>query len=136
MNEKSLVEIAYDIVSESKGPIAFKNLWKAVTKEKGLSEEEANLKVSQFLTNLLLDGRFVTFQGNVWDLKARYKFDTVHQDLSGYYSEEENVDDGDEEEAIEEKEYNEVFEQKNTSRDDELELEPTDEDDGGSNDNL
>lgn len=136
MNEKSLVEIAYDFVSESKGPVAFKNLWKAVTKEKGLSEEEANLKVSQFLTNLLLDGRFVTFQGNVWDLKNRYKFDTVHQDLSSYYSEEESVDDGDEEEAIEEKEYNEVFEQKNTSRDDELELEPTDEDDSGSSDNL
>ena len=133
MNDKSLLDLAYEAVAKSKGSLTFKALWKEVVKGKGLTEQEAEEKVSQFYTNLLLDGRFVNLGDNVWDLRTRHTFDKVHIDMKDVYSEVE-ASDSDEEEEIEEKEYNDAFVEKNISRDDEIEAEPTEDD--ASNDNL
>ena len=128
MNEKSLLDLAFDVVSASKNPVPFDQLWKAVIKEKGLDEATANSKVGQFYTNLLLDGRFVNLGNNTWDLRSRQTFDKVHIDMKGAYTEDDNGAD-DAEESAEEKEYNEAFEEKVYSRDDEIELEPSEEED-------
>ena len=135
MNEKSLLDLAYEVISASKGHVTFKALWNKVCKAKGLNEEEADAKVSQFYTNLLLDGRFVNLGDNAWDLRSRHTFDKVHIDMKDVYSDVESST-GDEEEEIEEKEYNEAFEEKNVSRDDEIELEVTDEEESKDGDNL
>lgn len=135
MNEKSLLEIAFELVSASKNPMNFKTLWSKVVKEKGLSEEEAAERVSQFYTNLLLDGRFVNLGDNSWDLRTRHTFDKVHIDMKDVYTDVESSED-DEEEAVEEKEYNEVFEEKQISRDDEIEFESTEDDDSKGDDTL
>ena len=127
MSDKSLLDLAYDYVNESKGSVTFKALWKAVVKAKGLSEEEANQKVSQFYTTLLLDGRFVTLGENKWDLRSRHTFDKVHIDMKDVYNDVEAIDD-DEEEEEEEKEYNEVFEEKVVDRNDELEADVSEDD--------
>jgi len=118
MNEKSLLEIAYDFVNNSKNPVTFKQLWAFVVKEKELSAEEAGNKVSQFYTTLLLDGRFVTLGENTWDLRERHTFDKVHIDMRDVYNDVEADDDHDIEEESENKEYNEVFEEpSNTNKD-------------------
>ena len=127
MSDKSLLDLAYDYVNESNGSVTFKALWKAVVKAKGLSEEEANQKVSQFYTTLLLDGRFVTLGENKWDLRTRHTFDKVHIDMKDVYNDVEANDD-DEEEEEEEKEYNEVFEEKVVDRNDELEADVSEDD--------
>lgn len=134
--KKSLIELAYDVVANSKAPIAFKALWKAVVKAKGLTEEEAAEKVGQFYTNLLLDGRFVNLGDNVWDLRIRHKFEKVHIDMKDVYSDVEATDSDDKEEETEEKEYNEVFEEKVISRDDEIESEEPLDEDGKSDEDL
>lgn len=127
--KKSLIELAYDVVANSQNPVPFKNLWKAVVKAAGLTEDEAATRVGQFYTNLLLDGRFVNLGDNVWDLRTRHKFEKVHIDMKDVYSDVEASDSDDKEEESEEKEYNEVFEEKVVSRDDEIESEePLDED--------
>ena len=135
MNEKSLIELAYDFVSASKNPISFEALWKQIVKEKELSEADAATKVGQFYTNLLLDGRFVNLGNNVWDLRSRHTFDKVHIDMRDVYSEVETTD-SDEEEATEEKDYNEAFDEKTFSRDDEIESEPDEDEDEKPSDNL
>ena len=127
MSDKSLLDLAYDYVSESKGSVTFKALWKAVVKAKGLTEEEANQKVSQFYTTLLLDGRFVTLGDTKWDLRSRHTFDKVHIDMKDVYNDVEAIDD-DEEDKEEEKEYNEVFEEKVIDRNDELEADVSEDD--------
>ena len=127
MNDKSLLDLAYEYVNGSKGSVTFKALWKAVSKAKGYSEEEAAKKVSQFYTTLLLDGRFVTLCENKWDLRSRHTFDKVHIDMKDVYNEVE-ASDGDEEEEVEEKEYNEVFEEKVVDRNDELEADVSEDD--------
>ena len=113
---KSLLDHAYDFVSKSKEPVSFQEIWKYVVEQAGLDEETAARRVSSFYTNILLDGRFVTLGDNNWDLRVRQTFDKVHIDMKDVYSDVEENDD-DEEEEIEEKEYNEVFEDNSESED-------------------
>ena len=106
---KSLLDLAYDYVSQQTQPSKFADIWAYCIKEAGLSDEEATAKVSRFYTNLMLDGRFVTLGENEWDLRIRQKFEKVHIDMSEVYSDvETSYDDSEEEE--EEAEYNKAFE--------------------------
>ena len=116
---KSLLDHAYDYVSKQSQPSKFQDIWDYCVKEAGLTEEEANNKVSRFYTNLMLDGRFVTLGENLWDLRARHKYETVHIDMSEVYSDVETYDEDSEEEE-EEAEYNAVFEEDKKDKDEDL----------------
>ena len=120
---RSLLDLAYDYVSQSKDQVSFKDLWAYVVEKAGLDEETAARRVSSFYTNLMLDGRFVTLGENQWDLRSRHTFDKVHIDMKDVYSDVETSDD-DEEEDEEDKEYNKVFETKDN---DDFEEEESDE---------
>ena len=115
---RSLLDLAYDYVSQSKGQVSFKDLWAYVVEKAGLDEETAARRVSSFYTNLRVDGRFVTLGENQWDLRSRHTFDKVHIDMKDVYSDVETSDD-DEEEDEEDKEYNKVFETKENDEFDE-----------------
>lgn len=108
---KSLIEYAYEFVSKHKESVNFKEIWENVKKEAGLTEEQANAKVGQFFTNMMLDGRFITLGENEWDLRERHVFDKVHIDMRDVYSDVQTSDDDIEEKDEEEKEYNKVFEE-------------------------
>lgn len=112
---KSLIEHAYEFVSKHKESVNFKEIWEYVKKEAGLSEEQANAKVGQFFTNMMLDGRFITLGENEWDLRERHVFDKVHIDMRDVYSDVQTSDDDIEEKDEEEKEYNKVFEDESAS---------------------
>ena len=116
---KSLLDYAFDYVSGQKEPSKFQDIWNYCVKEAGLSEEEANKRVSRFYTNLMLDGRFVTLGENQWDLRVRHKYESVHIDMSEVYSDVETYDEDSEEEE-EEAEYNSVFEEDKKDKDDDL----------------
>lgn len=115
--DKSLIEFAYEFVASQKKPVAFAKIWEYVKQQSELSEEAASKKAGQFFTNMMLDGRFVTLGENEWDLRSRQTFDKVHIDMKDVYSDVETSDD-DVEEDTEEKEYNEVFEEKTDSDND------------------
>lgn len=123
---KSLIEYAYEFVSKHKDSVNFKEIWEYVKKEAGLSEEEANKKVGQFFTNMMLDGRFITLGENEWDLRERHVFDKVHIDMRDVYSDVQTSDDDIEEKDEEEEEYNKVFEEDSGS-DSEEDIEEKDE---------
>ncbi len=123
---KSLIEHAYEFVSKHKESVNFKEIWEYVKKEAGLSEEQANAKVGQFFTNMMLDGRFITLGENEWDLRERHVFDKVHIDMRDVYSDVQTSDDDIEEKDEEEEEYNKVFEDESAS-DNEDESEEKDE---------
>jgi len=112
---KSLIEYAYEFVSKHKESVNFKEIWEYVKKEAGLSEEQANAKVGQFFTNMMLDGRFITLGENEWDLRERHVFDKVHIDMRDVYSDVQTSDDDIEEKDEEEEEYNKVFEDESAS---------------------
>ena len=117
---KSLLDLAFDYISQSKEQVAFKDLWAYVTKEAGLDEEAANKKISPFYTNLKMDGRFVTLGENKWDLRSRHTFDKTHIDMKDVYSEVE-ISDDDNEEDEDEKEYNKALEEDEAQDDENVE---------------
>ena len=127
---KSLLDYAYDYVSSQSEQSKFQDIWAYCVKEAGLSEEEANQKVSRFYTNLMLDGRFVTLGENSWDLRERQTFDKVHIDMKDVYSDvDEDTDSSDLEEDEEEEEYRKAFEEPNDDEDDSEESEENKEED-------
>ncbi len=52
-----------------------------------MSEEDGRKVISQFYTNLTLDGRFVDLKDNEWGLRERETYDKVHIDMNAVYSE-------------------------------------------------
>lgn len=117
---KSLLDLAFDCLSQSKEQVAFKDLWAYVSQEAGLDEETAAKKISPFYTNLKMDGRFVTLGENKWDLRSRHTFDKTHIDMKDVYSEVE-ISDDDNEEDEDEKEYNKALEEDETQEDENVE---------------
>ena len=89
---KSLVDVAYDILSGHDKPIKFKDLYDEVAPEAGLLDDRKAALISNFFTNLSLDGRFVALKNNEWDLRSRQTFDKVHVDLNAIY---EDIEEGD-----------------------------------------
>lgn len=76
MQEKSLIEYAYEYISKSKTPVSFKDLFDAVIAESGLKLSQSQLKekLGSFYTQLSVDGRFIILDGNKWDLRSRYAY--------------------------------------------------------------
>ena len=112
---KSLIEIAYEFVSQHENAVNFSQIWEYVKQESGMSEEDAAKKAGQFFTNMMLDGRFVTLGENEWDLRERHTFDKVHIDMKDVYSDVQTSDDDSEDN--EEVEYNKVFEEDEKNED-------------------
>lgn len=99
--EKSMLDVAYEIISAEDNPVSFKNLVEQIGAKLNLSEEELKGKLARFYTNLMLDGRFVTLGENTWDLRARNKFEKVHIDMNDVYKEDdEEAEEVEEEETV------------------------------------
>ena len=65
-----------------------------LTRLKGVSdpEEKRKKKQSRFYSELSMDNRFASLEGNKWDLRNRRKFDEVYIDTSNIEIEDEETD--------------------------------------------
>lgn len=97
----SLISLAYELVSKSKHPVPFKEIWDKITASAGLTDEEKASRVSLFYTNLIIDGRFVNLGDNTWDLRERHEYEKVHIDMTDVYSDMDEETDDDFEELEE-----------------------------------
>ena len=73
---KSLINLAFEKLQKSSEPVKFRDLFDECIKdaELELSEEEYKKTLSRFYTQLSVDGRFVCFADNTWDLRAHHKY--------------------------------------------------------------
>lgn len=102
MSSKELMtDVAYKWMSKRKREVPFQKAWEAVVKAMDIPEEKQRKKKSQFYSELSMDPRFVSFEGNVWDLRNRRKFSEVYIDTS-------EIELGDDEEDDVEIEENEI----------------------------
>ena len=74
---KSMLDIAFDVISKHKKPVPFIKIWDSVCTSKKYSEAQKEDKVADFFSDMTLDERFVNVGENKWDIKARHKFDEV-----------------------------------------------------------
>lgn len=90
---KSMTDVAYQCLSKRKKEVEFLKLWADVSKEMNIPEERLKKKKSQFYSELMLDSRFASLEGNKWDLRNRRKFDEVHVDTSDIAVDDEDLED-------------------------------------------
>ena len=87
MAEISMLDVAFEQLSKSKDPLSFGDLFIAVAKALNMTDEEKKARMGRFYTDLSIDGRFVAFTDNTWDLRSRHTYDKVHIDVNDVYSE-------------------------------------------------
>ena len=90
---KSMTDVAYQCLSKRRKEVEFLKLWADVSKEMNIPEERLKKKKSQFYSELMLDSRFASLEGNKWDLRNRRKFDEVHVDTSDIAVDDEDLED-------------------------------------------
>ncbi len=92
------IDVAYDYLKAQKHSVSFRDLWQVVKRELGFDDNQAQRKISQFYTDLSLDGRFTNLENNEWDLKSNHRFTDVFIDTENL------IDDDSEDEEVDEEE--------------------------------
>ena len=82
---KSMRDCAYDELTTAGRSLPFAELYGLVAIDLEMTEEEKAAHMGALYTDLTLDGRFVTLDGNVWDLRSRHTSDKVHIAVSDIY---------------------------------------------------
>ena len=93
--ENSMCNVAYEILKEVNEKVAFSALWNTVCERLGIEEEDRKNLISNFYTQLTLDGRFMFLDENYWDLRANHTFDEFTEDSYDSYSDDEDDSDED-----------------------------------------
>lgn len=83
---ESMVDVAYSYLKETNCKVKFNDLFNVISERIGFTEEEKENLISNFYTNLSLDGRFVTLGNNEWDLRSNQTYDKVHIDMNDIYT--------------------------------------------------
>jgi DNA-directed RNA polymerase subunit delta len=76
-----MIELAYEIMASKKQPLAFKEMVEEIGRLLDLTEEELRARMSQFYTDLNIDGRFLTIGENKWGLRSWYPYDQIEEEI-------------------------------------------------------
>lgn len=80
MASKSLSDIAFEILANTAEAIPFAGLWKQVSTAANLDEGMITKKVASFYNAIMMDSRFISLEGNTWDLRERHTLDSLQID--------------------------------------------------------
>ena len=104
MQNKSLIDYSFDILSSSKTPLSLKDLFDKACEAAGVkfSSDEVKKQMAGLYTSLSTDGRFALMEDYTWDLRKRYKLEDIMKNQVDY-----DTEDGEEDEDVdaEEREY-------------------------------
>ncbi len=103
---KSMTDVAFELLGKKKKEVSFAKLWDEVSQTMGFSVAQAENKIANFYSDMMLDKRFVSLPENMWDLRQRHKFEEVHIELDSIVLEDdeeesEENEDFEDEEAME-----------------------------------
>lgn len=82
--DKSLLEIARELLATKKNPEKILTIAKEVTDIKGLKKDAAKEATPQFLADFMESGYFVYCGDDCWDLKERQSTSVIDKDGSDY----------------------------------------------------
>jgi DNA-directed RNA polymerase subunit delta len=75
VQEMSMIEIAFHLLSEAKKPYDLDKLITKIAQVKAMPESEVEDRIAQFYTDLNIDGRFMNIGDHEWGLKEWYPVD-------------------------------------------------------------
>lgn len=96
--KKSMVDVAFDLMTRKKKPVVFLKLWQEVSEIMGFTpaQEQEEDNIAQFYGDLSLDDRFVNVLENKWDLRSRHTYNESVVDTSSIIIDEDSDDGFDE----------------------------------------
>ncbi|UOQ87098.1 DNA-directed RNA polymerase subunit delta [Gracilibacillus salinarum] len=80
--DMAMIDIATLILEEENKALNFREIFDRVAKIKGLTEAQMDMSISQFYTDLNIDGRFMTKGSNLWGLKRWYPVEEIDEDIT------------------------------------------------------
>jgi DNA-directed RNA polymerase subunit delta len=80
-NELSMIELAYELLVGKKKSAQFEELASEIHKMKHVNEKELAEKLSQFYTDLNIDGRFIFMGKEGWGLRGWYPFEQIDEEV-------------------------------------------------------
>lgn len=100
MTNRSMLDVAYDVLSSRKTEISFLDLWTEIVKTLGFTPAQSEQKIAQFYSAIMLDVRFAQLNDNLWDLRSRRTYNETHVDTSTILVEDEYLSDDEVEEIL------------------------------------
>jgi len=82
LERMSMIELANAVLMEEKKAMDFKEIFEKIAEVKNLSETDKQTGISQFYTDLNVDGRFLTIGSNKWGLKRWYPVDQIDEEVT------------------------------------------------------
>lgn len=82
IDEMAMIDIASLILESEKKALDFRDIFDRVAELKGFSESEKDTWISQYYTDLNIDGRFLTKGSNLWGLKKWYPVEDIDEDIT------------------------------------------------------
>ncbi|WP_313468907.1 DNA-directed RNA polymerase subunit delta [Carnobacterium sp.] len=81
-NELSMIEVAHAILEKNGEILDFATLLKEIKEFLGMSTETVNNQISQFYTDLNIDGSFISLGENRWGLRSWYPIDFIDEEVT------------------------------------------------------
>lgn len=82
-SELSMIEVAHAILAQRGDVMPFADLANEVQKYLGDSDKEIRERLSQFYTDLNIDGSFISLGDNLWGLRTWYPFESIDEATIG-----------------------------------------------------
>lgn len=100
MTSRSMLDVAFEVLSNRKNEISFLDLWSDIVKTLGFTPSQSEQKIAQFYSAIMLDVRFAQLNDNIWDLRSRRTYSEVHTDTSNILVEDEYLTDDEVEDLL------------------------------------
>ena len=97
--KKSMVDVAYDLMSTKKKAIVFLKLWEEVCQVMAFTKQQEEDNIARFYSDLSLADRCVQVGEEKWDLRERHTYHEVVVDTEEILIDEEADDDYEEDDA-------------------------------------
>ncbi|MDT2744989.1 DNA-directed RNA polymerase subunit delta [Enterococcus asini] len=81
-NELSMIEVAHAILEQKADVMEFSDLVNQIQTYLGKSDSEIRDSLSQFYTDLNIDGSFISLGENRWGLRSWYAIDSIDEELN------------------------------------------------------
>jgi len=117
MSNRTLTDVAFDVMSKRKKEIPFAKLWEEICKEQNYNETQAMNKIASFYSALMLDARFTAMPDNKWDLKMRHTFSETFIDTSTFVIDDDIVKEDEKDYSHSDEEGSDSFERENEEDD-------------------
>ena len=85
-----MIEVAHAILAYHNEAMAFADLTNEIQQYLGKSDEEIRERLSQFYTDLNVDGSFISLGDNTWGLRAWYPYESIDEATVGETEDEED----------------------------------------------